>query len=109
MKICIRDRGISYLIEIPENIKIRDLKEKYIRASPFCELIYNGTILFDDDDERVCDYGIKENDIIVSSGPYVGGGPLPTTHICPYGCGRQIPDDYKGCTELLQAKPNYFG
>ena len=29
-------------------------------------------------------------------------------HICPYGCGRLIPDKYKGCTELLQAKPNYF-
>ena len=29
-------------------------------------------------------------------------------HICPYGCGRYIPDEYKGCTELLQAKPNYF-
>ena len=29
-------------------------------------------------------------------------------HICPYGCGRLIPDEYKGCTELLQAKPNYF-
>ena len=32
----------------------------------------------------------------------------PGGHICPYGCGRLIPDEYKGCTELLQAKPNYF-
>ena len=29
-------------------------------------------------------------------------------HICPYGCGRLIPNEYKGCTELLQANPNYF-
>ena len=29
-------------------------------------------------------------------------------HICPYGCGRMIPDGYKGCTELLQERPNYF-
>ena len=29
-------------------------------------------------------------------------------HICPYGCGRFIPDEYKGCTELLAAQPNYF-
>ena len=29
-------------------------------------------------------------------------------HICPYGCGRLIPDEFKGCSELLQAKPNYF-
>ena len=34
-----------------------------------------------------------------------GGGP---EHICPYGCGRMIPDGYKGCTELLQERPNYF-
>ena len=32
-----------------------------------------------------------------------------TTHTCPYGCGRQIPDKYNGCSELLQAEPNYFG
>jgi hypothetical protein len=32
-----------------------------------------------------------------------------STHTCPYGCGRQIPDKYNGCSELLQAEPNYFG
>ena len=31
-----------------------------------------------------------------------------TAHICPYGCGRMIPCGYKGCTELLQERPNYF-
>ena len=36
------------------------------------------------------------------------GMKLAGEHICPYGCGRLIPDKYKGCTELLQAKPNYF-
>ena len=35
-----------------------------------------------------------------------GGG---TEHLCPYGCGRQVPNEFKGCTELLQAKPNYYG
>ena len=30
------------------------------------------------------------------------------THICPYGCGRQIPDEFKGCTELLAEYPDYF-
>ena len=29
-------------------------------------------------------------------------------HTCPYGCGRPIPDAFKGCTELLQAFPDYF-
>ena len=38
-------------------------------------------------------------------GKHEGGGP---EHICPYGCGRMIPDGYKGCTELLQERPNYF-
>ena len=32
-----------------------------------------------------------------------------STHICPYGCGRQVPNEFKGCTELLQARPNYYG
>ena len=30
-------------------------------------------------------------------------------HTCPYGCGRPIPNAFKGCTELLEAYPNYFG
>ena len=28
-------------------------------------------------------------------------------HICPYGCGRMIPNKYHGCTELLRDLPNY--
>ena len=32
-----------------------------------------------------------------------------STHTCPYGCERQIPNIYNGCRELLQACPNYFG
>ena len=33
----------------------------------------------------------------------LGGG----KHICPYGCGRMIPDQYHGCSELLRDCPNY--
>ena len=29
-------------------------------------------------------------------------------HICPYGCGRPIPNAFYGCSELLSAFPNYF-
>ena len=29
-------------------------------------------------------------------------------HTCPYGCGRPIPDSFRGCTELLAAFPDYF-
>ena len=107
MRIRIRVWENIYVIEIQNDIKKRELKQKYIRASPFGFFIYRGTKL--DDNERVCDYGIKENNVISYYEVVGAGGPLPTTHISPYGCGRQIPDDYKGCTELLQAKPNYFG
>ena len=49
--------------------------------------------------------GMEDDDVIVVMGKSKGGGP---EHICPYGCGRMIPDGYKGCTELLQERPNYF-
>ncbi len=29
-------------------------------------------------------------------------------HTCPYGCGRPIPNSFRGCTELLAAFPDYF-
>ena len=29
-------------------------------------------------------------------------------HTCPYGCGRPIPNSFKGCTELLAVFPDYF-
>ncbi len=101
MSIFINGLRNDYIFYIPNDMKIRDLKQEYQEASPFGFFIYRGKKL--DDNKRLCDYGIKKKDRI----RYIDPG--PTTHICPYGCGRQIPDDYKGCTELLQAKPNYFG
>ncbi len=59
-------------------------------------------------DRRINDVlrpGVTINFVKKSELKYSGGG---EEHICPYGCGRLIPDEYKGCTELLQAKPNYF-
>lgn len=29
-------------------------------------------------------------------------------HICLYGCGREIPNEYKGSKELLREHPDYF-
>ena len=106
MKIFIIGRcgGLKIEIEIQNDIPIIDLKKK---CKLFCVFFYRGKIL--KDYKRVCDYGIKEYDKIYYKEIASGGGPLSTTHICPYGCGRQIPDDYKGCTELLKAIPNYFG
>ena len=63
---------------------------------------YDGDVL--EDEKRLCDYDIEDGDVITAS-PYSSGG---GSHICPYGCGREIPDDYKGCTELLKDYPNYF-
>ena len=34
-----------------------------------------------------------------------GGGP---EHICPQGCGRNIPDGYVSCSDLLKDDPYYF-
>ena len=94
-------------IEIPNNITIKDLKRKCEDFCFFGDLFCKEEIL--KDYKRVCDYDIEENDLIYCRQLYLGGGPLPTTHICPYGCGRQIPDNYEGCTELLKDIPNYFG
>ncbi len=68
-----------------------------------------------DDNDRISTYGIKDGDIIDVGRPIQRLNKMMTysdsgsTHVCPYGCGRQIPDGYKGCSELLQAEPNYFG
>ena len=49
---------------------------------------------------------MHEGDKIIVMERYVGGG--GSFHICPYGCGRNIPDCFKGCTELLEFNPNYI-
>ena len=53
----------------------------------------------------ISDYGIEDDYCFISCLVTRGGGGV---HICPYGCGREIHDNYKGCTELLKDHPNYF-
>ena len=115
IKIKHRGRFESYIIEVPEYISVFEMHEIFCKTSGYpmrqhLQYLYRGKVL--DYDSDLSDYGIKDRDIIefIDRNEYrAGGGEGGGSHICPYGCGRQIPDGYKGCTELLQAKPNYFG
>jgi len=112
MKIFIRVKGRKIELDVSEDLtfrevkeEFREVKEKYYSAlGDFTDVnfIYKGVV--PKDEERLCDCDVEDGDVIIAS-PYAraGGG-----HICPYGCGRKIPDNYKGCTELLKDHPNYF-
>ena len=63
----------------------------------------------DDYDKKILEYIEKEKKIIAMREREIREIKNKSTHICPYGCGRQVPNEFKGCTELLQARPNYYG
>mgnify|MGYP002626634555 CR=1 FL=1 len=116
--------GRSEDLEIPNDITIKELKYEYLERigfSPHCHLFHRGIL---NDDAEISTYGIKNGDRIYVEDEYEkmyiqkiessmerekAERLKNSTHLCPYGCGRQIPDKYKGCSELLQAEPNYFG
>ena len=101
-------------LEVPNDVKIGELAFKYFKyiRSRDGNIIFrlNGELLRFE--RRLSDYDIEDGDIIEASIILGGGGPTRDcpgpTHVCPYGCGRQIPNDFKGCTELLKAIPNFF-
>ena len=100
----IRQKRIQ--LKVQNNITVRELNEKYCETiGSFEEYQYNfeGNVI--KYNTRLSDYDIENYDVIMVTTKIRGGG---GSHICPYGCGRQIPDEYKGCTELLKDKPNYF-
>ena len=105
MQIFIRDiKGREIKLHVSEDLTFREVKEKYYSAlgdSRYVQFKYDGEV--PKDEKRLCDYDIEDGDIITAAYIYGGAG-----HICPYGCGREIPDHYKGCTELLKDYPNYF-
>ena len=117
MRVIIREnlRAKEIILEVPNyNITIRELKEiynKYQHNRSYDQFKFDGQIL--GNDERLSDYDYEEGDIISSVPSARGGGPTREnpgpTHLCPYGCGRQIPDCFNGCTELLKAIPDFFG
>jgi hypothetical protein len=115
IRIISKIRGKIFELEVPEDIPIFKMDEKFCKTSGYpmrqhLQYLYDGEVL--DYDRDLSDYGIKDRDIIRvidRNDIRGGGGEGDGSHICPYGCGRQIPNGYKGCTELLQAIPNYFG
>ena len=51
---------------------------------------------------------VKDNTMSYISSKFFNRSTSYGTHICPYGCGRPIPNAFKGCRELLAAYPDYF-
>ena len=112
--------GMRKRLDFPNDITVEELKDEYLNKIGFwpgCRLFYkHGGIL--EDNEKISTYGIEDGDTIFvedetemerEKKKLIAVYPKNSTHTCPYGCGRQIPDKYKGCSELLQAEPNYFG
>ena len=112
--------GIKRKLDVPENITIEELRDEIGLPDYRGPIIHDGKKIYGG---RLSDYNIKDGDkIIVLDDDYMLGGDKfiavsygdgeiknESTHICPYGCGRQVPNEFKGCTELLQARPNYYG
>ena len=96
--------GLSqkFVIEAQKNETIRELKQKYLKARGLSinsvYFICNGNYLEDDFKLYDCYY----------EGDYINSSDFAGYHKCPYGCGRSIPDEYKGCTEFLKDFPNYY-
>ena len=107
MRIIIREfcRSEEIELDVSENITVGELKEKYYRKVGNRR---NDVFLFDGqtlrDSLKLSYYNAEDLDVIVAHPSSRGGG----GHICPYGCGREIPDNYKGCTQLLRDYPDYF-
>ncbi len=104
---------IQRKLDVPENITIEELRDEFFPRIGLSHyrgpIIHNGEEIFGG---RLSDYDIKDGNLIFVPSEMRGeGGEIEneSTHICPYGCGRQVPNEFKGCTELLQAKPNYYG
>jgi len=49
--------------------------------------------------------GMDDHTRIFISYQRISRGP---EHICPQGCGRNIPDGYVSCSDLLKDDPYYF-
>ena len=108
-------RGMTIELNVANDITIKKLNDEYCKYSRLRR--QNSRFVLDGEELRyerkLSDYDIEDGDIIFARPLCLAGG-VPTrdcpgpTHVCPYGCGRQIPNDFKGCTELLKEIPNFF-
>ena len=99
--------GRAYILHASGSDTIFELKKRYAKminegSYSFLQFTFCGEDL--KDNKTLDYYEIKDGDVIFFNERVRGGG----GHICPYGCGRIIPDNYKGCTELLKDDPQYF-
>ena len=97
-------------LDVQNDIKIKDLNEQYHnKGGKGAIYTFNGKYLRYD--RTLSYYGIKDGDIIECSEIFGAGDPYrkePNTHICPNGCKRYIPDEYKDCDEWMNARPYLF-
>ena len=106
--------GIKRKLDVPENITIEELRDEIGLPDYRGPIIHHGKKIYCG---RLSDYDIQDGDEIIVDDYQHHDTFLEqnreikneSTHICPYGCGRQVPNEFKGCTELLQARPNYYG
>ena len=109
MRVCIIDahNNRKYL-EVPNNITIEELKKRcHITNINFSDIEFasNGNLLENGDSLDRYLFWDKEVYYINFFGLFdLDEG----KHKCPYGCGRMIPDNYKGCSELLRDYPDFF-
>ena len=110
------NQGEMVHVTIDSNSLIKDVLLEFLKRNNYYENLDPNLYVFKSNgkvlniprflEKRVRDLltsGMKIR-VFIKKPLYYSGG----EHICPYGCGRYIPDEFKGCTELLAARPNYF-
>ena len=106
MRIVAKRNSITRVVEVQPYEPVYTLISKLNIADKKAKFLFRGMVYDFRSSITFAEIGMEDNArIFICNEVIAGGGP---EHICPYGCGRMIPDGYKGCTELLQERPNYF-
>ena len=105
MKIVISTGARKIELEVHNDLTIKELRELASFPSHYRFFLGKNILL---EERRLSDYRITGNKRVRIIALSSETNDTIGSHICPYGCGREIPDNYKGCTELLRDQPNYF-